>query len=69
MSDFIDVGASPTFEECAPVGRDGYWERSQREFRAYINQLRRHFGPEPEGTRFSIKSNPHDFGIYLSVVC
>ncbi len=51
------------------------WERTnitivrRRECRAYINQLRRVFGPEPDGASLSVKSNPHDFGSYLSVVC
>ena len=26
-------------------------------------------GPEPDGARLAVKSNPHDFGTYLSVVC
>jgi len=26
-------------------------------------------GPEPDGASLAIKSNPHDFGTYLSVVC
>ena len=26
-------------------------------------------GEEPEGTRLTIKANPHDFGTYYEVVC
>jgi hypothetical protein len=69
MRDFIDVGATPHEASCAQVGRDDYWDRAHRECRAHINQLRRAFGQEPEGARLSIKSKPHDFGTYLSVVC
>jgi hypothetical protein len=69
MRDFIDVGSSPTGEDCAALGTDSYYEQARRECRAYINQLRRVFGNEPEGARLSIKSNAHDFGTYLSVSC
>jgi hypothetical protein len=69
MNDFIDVGSSPPGEDCAQVGSDGYHARARRECRAYIAQLRRVFGDEPDGAHLSIKSNPHDFGSYLSVIC
>ena len=69
MRDFIDVGCAPTHENCAQVGSDDYYERARRECRVYIGQLRRLFGDEPDGAHLSIKSNPHDFGTYLSVVC
>lgn len=69
MHEYIDVGSSPTEESCAQVGSKGYYERARQECRAYINQLRRAFGSEPEGARLAVKSNPHDFGTYLSVVC
>jgi len=69
MSDLIDVGSAPTEESCAQVGTQGYYDQARRECRAYINQLRRTFGPEPDGARLSMKTNPHDFGTYLSVVC
>ncbi len=69
MKDFIDVGCAPPCENCAQVGADGYWERARRECRAWIAQLRRTLGEEPDGARLAVKSNPHDFGTYLSVVC
>jgi hypothetical protein len=69
MSDFIDVGSAPTGETCAQIGSDDYHDRAHRECRAYIAQLRRQFGDEPVGAYLRIKSNPHDFGSYLSVVC
>src|SRR5437762_2341318 len=69
MKDFIDIGAAPVMEDCAQVGSDGYFHRAQRECRAYIALIRRTLGEEPEGARLAVKSNPHDFGTYLSVVC
>jgi hypothetical protein len=69
MRDCIDLGPSPTEEDCAQVGSDDYFDRARRECRAYIHQLRRLLGDEPEGAQLSVKSNPHDFGSYLSVVC
>jgi hypothetical protein len=69
MQDCLDLGSSPSHEDCAQVGSDEYAMRARRECRAYINQLRRLFGEEPDGARFSVKSNPHDFGSYYSVVC
>jgi hypothetical protein len=69
MRDCIDVGCAPTEEDCAQVGQPEYATQARKECRAYIHQLRRMFGEEPEGASLSIKSNPHDFGSYFSVVC
>src|SRR5581483_6335620 len=72
MSDFVDLGGTtPPMEACAQVGSReyDYSDRARKEARAYINQLRRMFGAEPDGVRLSIKSHPHDFGTYLTVVC
>lgn len=62
------LGCAPASEWCAQVGTDGYLEQAKRECRAWINQLRRVFGPEPTGAKLAITSNPHDFGAYLDVV-
>jgi hypothetical protein len=72
MRDFIDLGGTaPPEEECAQVGsRDyDYHERARKEARALIAQIRRLLGDEPDNVRLSIKSHPHDFGSYLTVVC
>src|SRR5580698_8473696 len=69
MNNFIDVGCTPTHEDCAQVGSDDYYDRARRECLLYIGQLRRLFGDEPDGAHLSVKSNPHDFGSYLSVIC
>ena len=39
------------------------------ECKRYIELIRQVCGEEPEGARLAIKSNPHDFGTYLDVVC
>jgi hypothetical protein len=69
MQDCMDLGPAPTCETCAQVGRPDYAMRARRECLAYVKQLRRLFGEEPEGARLAIKANPHDFGTYFSVVC
>jgi hypothetical protein len=69
MRQSLDVGSSPWGESCAQVGSTDYYPRARRECRAYIHQLQRVFGPEPEGARLFVKTNPHDFGDYLSVAC
>jgi len=69
MQDHIDIGPSPPGEPCAQLGTDDYYPRARRECRAYIHQLRRTLGPEPDAARLAVRSNPHDFGTYLSVVC
>ena len=69
MTEWLDIGSSPPGESCAQVGRDDYYSRARRECRAYIALLRRVLGAEPTGAYLTIKSNPHDFGTYLSVVC
>jgi hypothetical protein len=69
MREWIDIGSSPSEEDCAQVGTDGYYPRARRECRAYIALIRRTLGDEPPGASLSVKSNEHDFGTYLSVVC
>ena len=68
MREHLDLGSTPADEPCAQVGSDDYQERARKETRAYVNQLRRMFGPEPEGSKIAAKSNPHDYGSYFSVV-
>ena len=69
MREWIDIGATPPMEDCAQVGSDGYMERARRECRAYLAQLRRSLGEEPDGAGLAVKSHAHDFGTYLTVVC
>ena len=67
MRDYIDIGPVPSDEECTPVGEDR--EKEMRECRAYIEAIRKKLGNEPKGASLKIKSNPHEFGSYLEVVC
>tara|TARA_R110002051_G_C8727285_1_gene497499 strand:- start:1377 stop:1634 length:258 start_codon:yes stop_codon:yes gene_type:complete len=46
-----------------------YRVNAGKECRRFIEQIRNHYGSEPQGARLYIKSNPHDFGSYLSVEC
>jgi hypothetical protein len=72
MRNFIDFGVTtPPLEDCAKVGSGtyDYYDRARREARALIHQLRRLVGPEPDGAQLTVKSHPHDFGTYLTVVC
>jgi hypothetical protein len=68
--DYLEIGAVPANEDCQQVGTPAYdATKARAECVAYINQLRRQFGPEPEGAYLRIKSSPHDFGSYYEVVC
>lgn len=72
MQEHIDLGGTtPPEETCAQVGsRDHeYHDQARKEARAYVSLLRRLLGGEPNGARLSLKSHPHDFGTYLTVVC
>lgn len=67
MRDRIDIGPVPAEESCAQLGSDRYHRVWRAECRAFCAQLLRVFGPEPEGARLIITSNPHDFGTYHDV--
>jgi hypothetical protein len=58
---------TPHEEKCASVGDDNYSLNARLEARAYINQLVRAYGEPPEGSRFKITNNPHDFGCYKDI--
>ena len=67
--DWIEIGSTPSDEDCVQVSREGdYLPAMRRECRAFAHQLLRQFAPIPEGADIGIKSNPHDFGTYLEVV-
>jgi len=69
IKDSLYIGESPWDESCAQLGTDMYPVNARKECQRFIEQIRRHYGSEPEGARLYIKSNPHDFGSYLSVEC
>lgn len=66
--DDLYIGPVPCDEDCEQLGEGYRPERARQECRAYIGQLRRIHGAEPDGTQLRIKSNLHDFGTYLEVV-
>jgi len=68
MTDYIHLsGTTPYDESCAQVGSEDYMKNARMEARAYIRQLTRTFGVNPEGTRFALAHNPHDFGTYIDI--
>lgn len=67
MMEDLYLGENPADEDGAQVGQPDYMEKARKETRVFIGQLRRQFGNEPDGARLYVKSNPHDFGTYLSV--
>ena len=69
IKDSLYIGESPWDESCAQLGTDMYPVNARKECQRFIDQIRRHYGSEPGGARLYIKSNPHDFGSYLSVEC
>lgn len=69
MKDYVEIGASPSDEECAQIGEDNYYSKAKEECTRYIALLRKQFGKEPQGAKLAIKSFAHDFGSYMEVVC
>jgi hypothetical protein len=68
MSDYMELTCVPVEEPCQQVGMPSYdAEKARDECRRFIDALRITIGPEPEGARFKVKGNPHDFGTYYEV--
>jgi len=65
MKDTLYIGSEPWAEESAPLGTDLARQNCNR----FIEQIRKYYGTEPTGARLFVKTNPHDFGSYLSVEC
>lgn len=62
MKDFIQLGSTPTEEECAQVGTDDGFERSKKECSVYIAQLNRQFPKQPGNCYFKTKTFQHSIG-------
>lgn len=62
----LSIGPTPSDEDCQQVP---YTDRSLawHECIAFINQLRRTFGQEPEGAHLFVKTERHEFGSYYEV--
>lgn len=69
MRDYIDIGSSPSGEDCAQVGEPDYERRARTECARFIELIRKTLGEEPPGAHLAVKSNPHDFATYYEVVC
>lgn len=66
--DCLELGPVPSEESCQQVGTKSYDAIAARaECVAFKNQIIRVCGPEPDGVRIIVKSNPHDFGSYYEV--
>lgn len=63
----LDLGCGPGDETVAQVGSDNYTKQAKKECRVYIQQLKRVYG-DHEDLSLVIRSNPHDYGAYYSVV-
>lgn len=70
MRDYVYIGSTPCDEPCQQVGTPSY-DRvlARKEIRAFINQIRRTLGDEPDGAELRVKTESHDFGSYSEVVC
>lgn len=62
--EYLNIGSSPSEENCVQVGSENYRDMSRLECRLFKEQLQEQF---PDGD-FRIKSFPHDFGTYHEVV-
>ena len=69
MRDYTSIGPSPCDEECVQVGTPDYMALARPECQRFLELIRKELGPEPPGAQLRIKSNAHDFGSYLDVVC
>ena len=65
--DTMELCCTPAAEDCEQLVPNYNPDKARKECIAFRNQLRRVFGPEPEGARLIIKSSPHDFGNYMEV--
>jgi hypothetical protein len=68
MRDYVSLSSVPADEDCAQVGSPDYPERMKAESKRYIELLNKRFINPPEGSYFSRKSFPHDFGTYHEIV-
>lgn len=65
--EYIELGSTPSDEQCAQIGSENYRQRAIVECGAYVDQLYRTFG-QHANTSFGTKWFPHDFGSYAEVV-
>ena len=73
MKSELSLGTSPWGENCAQTIDASYSTIGREECQRWIKLLRStyekfHSGNFPEGLRFKIKTESHDFGMYYDVV-
>jgi hypothetical protein len=70
MLDYINLGSTPSDEDCAQVGSPDYQNRANKELDTYKAQLERMFpGWEThKNLKFKKMWFPHDFGSYGEIV-
>ena len=64
MKDYIELGPTPSGEDCEQLGPNYDSRKAVIECSAYAGQLERMF----PGGNFTVKRFPHDFGTYMEVV-
>jgi len=70
MRDFIEIGPTPSEEDCQQCGTPEYAEgKAKEECQRFITLIRKVCGKEPQGACLRVKGNDHDFGRYYEVVC
>lgn len=68
MMEAFYIGPVPCDEDCAQIGvTEGASRLNRIECAAYIEALRKVYGPEPDHAHYSIKGESHDFGRYYEV--
>ena len=66
MMEYLNIGATPSGEDCAQVGRPDYGQKAKAECARFVEQIRRHY-PEPDRGYLKVKGFSHDFGTYYEV--
>ena len=69
MKDSLSFDTCPVYEICESLGPDYEPMKARAEAKRTIELLRKKFGEEPHRAHLGIKSNPHEFGSYLSIEC
>jgi hypothetical protein len=67
VTDTFEIGPVPCEEKCEQLGPNYDPNRAKAECRIFISLLKRTFGEPPDGARYVVTSNRHDFGTYYEV--
>ena len=69
MRDYISIGPTPGDEDCQQLGQDYDEQKARAECDRFLALIKKVVGEEPTGATLAVKTQPHDFGCYLEVVC